>query len=55
MCKSIAIVLVCAFVACVQSFPQIDQQFQQQPEQQSKFAVLEGKFHQDPNLEYNFE
>lgn len=57
MSKFIAIALVCALVACVQSAPQFDQKFpdQQQPQQQSKYVVADGRFHQDPNLEYNFE
>lgn len=56
--KIVFSVLVCVFVAFAQSAPQFDQQFQpqqQHAEQQSRFAVLDGKFHQDPNLEYNFE
>lgn len=28
---------------------------QPQPEQESRFRVIDEKFHQDPNLEYNFE
>lgn len=57
MSKIVAIALVCAFVVCVQSAPQFDQKFpdQQQPHQQSKYAVADGRFHQDPNLEYSFE
>lgn len=51
----IVIALACALVAFVQSAPQFDQEYQQQPERQSKFAVLDGHFHQDPSLEYNFE
>lgn len=27
----------------------------QQPQKQSRFLVVDEKFHQDPNLEYNFE
>lgn len=53
MYKSAAVILICAFVAYVQSYPQFDQQYQQEP-QSKAFAVLEGRFHQDPNLEYNF-
>lgn len=56
MIKYIAIAFVCALLACVQCAPQFDQKFSQQhPEQQSRFAVLDGTYHQDPNLEYNFE
>lgn len=56
--KLVIITLVCALTVFVQSAPQFDQQFQQQqqqPNQDPKYAVLDGKFHQDPNLEYNFE
>lgn len=57
MSKFVAFAIVCALVAYVQSAPQFDQQFneQHQPQQQSKYAVSDGRFHQDPNLEYNFE
>lgn len=62
MSKKVVIsVLVCAFIAIGQCAPQFDQTFdqqyqqQQQPDQQSRFTVLDGKYHQDPNLEYNFE
>lgn len=57
MAKYIAIAFVCTLFVCVQGAPQFDQHYPQQPaEQQSKqFAVLNGRFHQDPNLEYNFE
>lgn len=51
----IVIAMACALVAFVQCAPQFDQVYQQQPEQQSRFAVLDGTYHQDPNLEYNFE
>lgn len=27
----------------------------QEPERQSRFKVVDNQFHQDPNLEYNFE
>lgn len=53
--KIVVGVLVCVFIAIAQSAPQFDQQYQQQPEQNSRFAVLDGSYHQDPNLEYNFE
>lgn len=55
--KFIIIAVVCALVALVRTAPQFDQQFQQQqqPQQDAKYAVIDGKFHQDPNLEYNFE
>lgn len=54
--KIVVSVLVCVLATIVQSAPQFNQQYQQQePQQQSKFAVLDGSFHQDPNLEYNFE
>lgn len=33
--------------------PQVQAAFE--PKQQSKFLVTEERFHQDPNLEYNFE
>ncbi|XP_031626729.1 larval cuticle protein 1-like [Contarinia nasturtii] len=55
MKKFIAIAVFCVLIACIQSAPQFDQHFQQQPEQQSKYVVADGRFHQDPNLEYNFE
>lgn len=57
MSKLVAFAIVCTLIAYVQSAPQFDQQFneQQQPQQQSKYAVADGRFHQDPNLEYNFE
>lgn len=42
-----------------QAQPQAQSQFVQQPAQQaqpqSRFLVTEEKFHQEPNLEYNFE
>lgn len=56
--KVIVSVLVCVFIVVAQSAPQFDQTFpqqQQQPEQDSRFVVVDGKYHQDPNLEYNFE
>lgn len=56
--KIVISILICVFIVVAQSAPQFDQQFQQQqlqPEQESRFAVLDGKYHQDPNLEYNFE
>lgn len=53
--KFVTVTFICALFAYVQSAPQFDQQFQQQDEPQSKFIVAEGRFHQDPNLEYNFE
>lgn len=56
MVKFIAIALVFALVGYVQSAPQFDQQYsQQEPQQKSKYLVASGQFHQDPNLEYNFE
>lgn len=59
MSKRVAVgVFVCVLVAIVQCAPQFDQQYNQQnqPQQQEKkFNVLDGNFHQDPNLEYNFE
>lgn len=57
MLKFVAFAIVCALVVFVQSAPQFDQQFQEQhqPQQQSKYAVADGRFHQDPNLEYSFE
>lgn len=51
-------VFVCVFVAIAQCAPQFDYQYDQQnqPQQQAKkFTVLDSRFHQDPNLEYNFE
>lgn len=51
-------VVVCAFIAIAQCAPQFDQEYNQQnqPQHQEKhFAVADGRFHQDPNLEYNFE
>lgn len=55
--KLIVIALVCAFVALAYGAPQFDQRFpqQQQTEQDGKYAVLDGRYHQDPNGEYNFE
>lgn len=53
--KFVIIAVVCALVALVHSAPQFDQQFQQQQQQDPKYAVIDGKFHQDHNLEYNFE
>lgn len=57
--KVVISVFVCVFIAIAQCAPQFDQQFepqqQQHPEQESRFTVLDGKYHQDPNLEYNFE
>lgn len=56
MTKSMVIALIFTIIACVQCAPQFDQEFQQQqPERQSKYATVDSRFHQAPNLEYNFE
>lgn len=53
--KFITVTFICALFAYVQSAPQFDQQFKQQDVPQSKYILADGHFHQDPNLEYNFE
>lgn len=56
--KVVISVLVCAFIAIAQCAPQFDQQYTTQPEkpgQEKRFEVLDGNYHQDPNLEYDFQ
>lgn len=62
--KLVVGVWVCVVIAIVHSAPQFDQQYSQQLQQQQfqqsstpnpRFAVVDGSFHQDPNLEYNFQ
>lgn len=57
MSNFLVVALVCGLIGCIQSAPQLDQQFQEPhpTQQQSKYTVAHGRFHQDPNLEYNFE
>lgn len=54
--KVVISVFICVFIVIAQCAPQFDQEYQPQQQQQEKqFEVLDGRFHQDPNLEYNFE
>lgn len=53
--KLVAVTLVCALFAFVQCAPQFDQEYHHQPEQKSRYQTAEGSYHQDPNLEYNFQ
>lgn len=46
------VTLIFVLIACVFG---ADLRFQEQPQEYSKYAVADGRFHQDPNLEYNFE